>query len=474
VDLLYFARLARRNWLLILFSLVLAVSTSLIVTARMPTKYVATISMLVSGYDREGSLSTAIQAGMLSQQRVQSYANLLPSRRVVSQITTGDDIRRVQGNITAEAIPGTVLLRATVTDTDPARAARLANALGGAFTRLVDEIEQPLPTRKRKHAKKDEERDGHSSRKDDQPNVKVAVVDPADVPRDPISPRPLVNLTLAVLTALLIAMASLVLRDRMDTTIKTSEVLHEASKSAVLGIIGYERDARRHPLILRDRGRSSRSEAFRALRTNLQFIGVDRQPKSLVVTSCLPGEGKSSTSANLAITLAQAGWRVLLVDGDLRRPRIPNYLGIEGATGLTDVLIGRARLENAIQIWGESDLAVLPSGQIPPNPSELLGSNGMRTLLSGLTERYDIVIIDAPPVLPVTDAVALAAICDGALLIARYGKTRREHVIRAVEVLTSINARLVGTVLNFAPAKSNQYYGYEYDAKAEVTPRLSV
>jgi non-specific protein-tyrosine kinase len=474
VDLLYFARLARRNWLLILFSLVLAVSTSFVVTARIPTKYVATISMLVSGYDREGSLSTAIQAGALSQQRVQSYANLLPSRRVVGQITTGDDIKRVQENITVEAIPGTVLLRATVTDTDPARAARLANALGGAFTRLVEEIEQPLPARKGKHAEKGTEKDGRSPRKNDHPNVKVTVVDQADVPKEPISPRPLVNLALALLTALVVAMASLVLRDRMDTTIKASEVLHEASKGSVLGIIGYERDARRHPLILRDRGRSSRSEAFRALRTNLQFIGVDRQPKSLVVTSCLPGEGKSSTSANLAITLAQAGWRVLLVDGDLRRPRIPNYLGIEGATGLTDVLIGRARLENAIQIWGESGLAVLPSGQIPPNPSELLGSNGMRTLLSELTESYDMVIIDAPPVLPVTDAVALAAICDGALLIARYGKTRREHVVRAVEMLTSINARLVGTVLNFAPAMTSQYYGYEYDAKAEVTPRVSV
>ncbi|MFC7649824.1 CpsD/CapB family tyrosine-protein kinase [Streptosporangium lutulentum] len=179
-----------------------------------------------------------------------------------------------------------------------------------------------------------------------------------------------------MLVALLAAMAIIVLRDRLDTTIKTSETLQLASGSSTLGIIGYERDARRHPLVLRDRGRSSRAEAFRSLRTNLQFIGVDRQPKSLVITSCLPGEGKSSTSANLAITLAQAGWRVILVDADLRRPRIPSYLGIEGAVGLTDVLIDKAYLHNAVQTWGEPSMSVLPSGQIPPNPSELLGSEG--------------------------------------------------------------------------------------------------
>lgn len=454
MDLLYYTRLMRRNWLFILLSLVLAVTAALVITANTSPKYVATISMLVSGHDKEGSLSTAYQAGMLSQQRVQSYANLLSSRRVVSQITTGEDVQRLQANITVEAIPSTVLLRATVADTDPARAARMVNALGEAFSRLIDEIERPTPNSR--------------------PTVKVTMVDQADVPTTPISPRPLVNLVLAVTIALFVAVGSTVLRDRLDTTIKTSETLQRVSKSSILGVIGYERDARHHPLIVRDQGRSSRSEAFRSLRTNLQFIGVDRQPKSLVVTSCLPGEGKSSTSANLAITLAQAGWRVILVDGDLRRPSIPRYLGIEGAVGLTDVLIDKAQLPDVIQTWSEPNLSILPSGRIPPNPSELLGSQGMRQLLARLTEAYDMVIVDAPPLLPVTDAATLAAVCDGTLLVARYGRTRQEHITRAVEMLSSINARVVGSVLNFTPARSDQYRGYGYGYEPQVKTLTTV
>ncbi|WP_405146792.1 polysaccharide biosynthesis tyrosine autokinase [Sphaerisporangium sp. NBC_01403] len=454
MDLLHFIRLARRNWPLVILSLVLSVGAALVVTAKTPPKYVATITMMVSGYDKVGSLTTAYQAGMLSTQRVQSYANLLTSRRLISQIAGGEDVRRLQAGVKAEAIPATMLLRAMVTDGDPARAARLANALGAKFTRLIDQIERPTPK--------------------SSPTVKITVVDPADVPRTPVSPRPLVNIALAVLIALLLAFGSLVVRDRLDTTVKTSEVLQQMSRSSVLGVITYERDARRFPLIVRENGRSTRSEAYRSLRTNLQFIGVDRQPKSLVVTSCLPGEGKSSTSANLAITLAQAGWRVILVDGDLRSPRIPDYLGIEGSVGLTDVLIDKARLQDVIQTWGEPSLSVLPGGQIPPNPSELLGSRGMRAVLSQLVDDHDMVIIDAPPLLPITDAAALAAICDGTLLVARYGKTRREHLVRAVETLSSINARLVGAVLNFAPGKRSAYYGYGYQARAEVKTPVNV
>ncbi|MEU7740396.1 polysaccharide biosynthesis tyrosine autokinase [Nonomuraea sp. NPDC049158] len=458
MDLLYYMRLVRRNWLLILASLAIGMGAAAVVTANTPPKYVAAISMLVSGQDREGGLSAAYQAGILSAQRVQSYATLLSSHRVVSQIAAPEDIRSVQANISAEVVPGTVLLHATVTDSDPVRAAQLANALGARFTQLIDQIERVTPASR--------------------PAIKITVVDQAETPQAPVSPRPVINMVLAVLISLLAALAALVLRDRLDTTIKSSDTLQRASKSSTLGVIGYERDARRHPLIVRSGGRSSRSEAFRSLRTNLQFIGVDRQPRSLVITSCLPNEGKSSTSSNLAIALAQAGWRVLLVDGDLRRPRIPTYLGIEGAVGLTDVLIGKARLDEVIQPWGEPRLFVLPSGRIPPNPSELLGSRGMRQVIDQVMDDYDIVIVDAPPLLPVTDAATLSAICDGVLLVARYGKTRQEHILRGIELLASINARIVGTVMNFVPAKASRYdgygYGYGYETDTEAEARAAV
>jgi non-specific protein-tyrosine kinase len=453
MELIYYARLMRRYWPLLLLSVLAGVGTAHVVTVNTPPRYLASITMLVSADTREGGLSTALQAGALSQQRVQSYATLLTSRQVIGRIARGEDVDDLQARITAGAVPDTTLLRATVADSVPTRAAARANALGAAFAQLIDKIERPTPK--------------------SPPTIRVTVVDEAEVPKEPVAPQPLTNMALGALIALFAAVAGLVLRDRLDTTVKTAETLQQVAGSSILGVIGYERDAKRHPLILRDQGRSSRAEAFRSLRTNLQFIGVDRQPRSLVVTSCLPGEGKSSTSANLAITMAQAGWRVVLVDADLRRPSVPRYLGIEGGTGLTDVLIERARLHDVIQTWGQPGLSVLPSGRIPPNPSELLGSRGMRSVLAQLTEEYDMVVIDAPPLLPVTDAAALGAICDGALLVVRHGKTRREQVLRAGELLSSINARLVGTVLNFVPAKHGSYYGYGYgygyDSAAQET-----
>ncbi|GAA3201826.1 polysaccharide biosynthesis tyrosine autokinase [Nonomuraea roseoviolacea subsp. carminata] len=459
MDLLYFLRLARKNWLLLVLSLILSVGVALVVTANTPPKYAATITMLFSSHDKKGAFSPAYQVSSLAQ-GAQSYANLLTSRRTLSQVTKPEDVERLRDSITAEIVPGTVILRAMVTDSDPARAAALANALGTRFARMIEQIERPTPTSR--------------------PTVKVTIVDAAEVPKAPVSPVPLLNVLVGMLIGLVVAVSSLILRDRLDTTVKTSAALQEASGSSTLGIIGYERDARRHPLIVRRKGHSSRAEAFRSLRTNLQFIGVDRKPRSLVVTSCLPNEGKSSTSSNLAIALAQAGWRVLLVDGDLRRPRLPDYLGIEGGVGLTDVLIGRVRLESVVQSWGDPSLFVLPSGQIPPNPSELLGSDGMRQLLADLVADYDIVIIDAPPLLPVTDAATLSALCDGTILVARYGRTRHEHVVRGIELLASVSARVVGTVLNFVPAKASRYDGYGYGygygpaAQAEVKTPVGV
>ncbi|WP_182905458.1 polysaccharide biosynthesis tyrosine autokinase [Microbispora sp. H13382] len=456
MELLYYARLMRGYWWILLLALLTGVGAALAVTAGTPPRYVATITMLVSADAGQGGLSTALQAETLSQQRVQSYAALLTSRRVIGKIAGGGDVHGLEADITAEAIPNTSLLRATVADTDPVRAAHRADALGSAFTTTIDQIERPAPKTP--------------------PTVRVIVVDGAEVPEKPVAPRPLVNVALGVLIALFASVGGLVLRDRLDTTVKTAETLQRVAGTSILGVIGYERDARRNPLITGG-GRSSRAESFRSLRTNLQFIGVDRQPKSLVVTSCLPNEGKSSTSVNLAIAMAQAGWRVILIDGDLRRPSVPGYLGIEGGIGLTDVLIDKASLPEVVQTWGRPGLSVLPSGRVPPNPSELLGSQGMRAVLAQLTEQYDMVIVDAPPLLPVTDAAALGAICDGTLLVVRHGRTRREQVTRAGELLSSVNSRLVGAVLNFAPVKQSDHYGSGYgyepveqDTARQITP----
>ena len=186
-------------------------------------------------------------------------------------------------------------------------------------------------------------------------------------------------------------------------------------------------------------------------------------PQSIVITSSLPGEGKSTTSINVAITLADAGTRVALVDADLRRPSVAKYMGLEGSVGLTTVLIGRASVEDVIQPWGNGFLHVLPAGQVPPNPSELLGSLAMAHLLEKLTSQYDVVIIDTAPLLPVTDAAILSKLTGGALLVVGADKLHRSQLAESVGALETVGARILGIVVNRQKRKqSDQYAYYDY------------
>jgi capsular exopolysaccharide synthesis family protein len=212
-----------------------------------------------------------------------------------------------------------------------------------------------------------------------------------------------------------------------------------------------------------------RDEAFRSLRTNLQFIDVANPPKSIVVTSSLPGEGKSTTTANLAISLAETGLKVVVIEGDLRRPRLLDYLGFEGSVGLTDVLVGRVEVDDVLQPFGRTGLRLLGAGPNPPNPSELLGSANMEQLIEDLTERFDYVLIDAPPLLPVTDAAVLSTIVDGALVVVGAGVAQREHVRRALDSLDAVNGSVLGLILNRVKAKEGGagYGTYEYDYRPE-------
>ena len=204
------------------------------------------------------------------------------------------------------------------------------------------------------------------------------------------------------------------------------------------------------------------------LRTNLQFLDLEQQPRSLVITSAVPGEGKTVTSANLAVALAQAGRKVLLVDGDLRRPRVAGLLDLDGAIGLTSVLVGTTPLEDAIQVHEASGLNFLASGPKPPNPTEILQSRVTHDLLKRLRDDFDMVIVDAPPLLPVADAAVIATATDGAIVVARHGKTTRDQLREAVSRLDNVGARVFGVVINMIPRRAaNSYYYYYYE---DVSP----
>jgi capsular exopolysaccharide synthesis family protein len=214
-------------------------------------------------------------------------------------------------------------------------------------------------------------------------------------------------------------------------------------------------------LITKFNPKSPISEQYRTIRTNIEFASIDKQLRSLLVTSSGPSEGKSSTTANLAVVFAQQGKKVLLIDGDLRKPTVHYAFKFDNRIGLSTLLVGEKPLEESIKETDIPNLDILTSGPIPPNPSELLGSNAMKKMLQLAEERYDIILLDTPPVLAVTDAQILANICDGSMIVVRSEQTEYQAIQKAKELLVPADAKLIGIILNDVPQKrSNSYYYY--------------
>jgi protein-tyrosine kinase len=218
--------------------------------------------------------------------------------------------------------------------------------------------------------------------------------------------------------------------------------------------------AQNRSLITMTNTKSPISEQYRTIRTNIQFSAVDLQYRSIMVTSSGPGEGKSTTTANLAVVFAQQGKKVLMVDADMRKPTVHYTFRLNNHIGLTNVLTKQATLDHAIRETDQENLFILPSGPIPPNPAELLGSKSMEDLLANAYELFDLVIFDTPPVLVVTDAQVLANQCDGVVLVVSSGKTENEMAVKAKELLTNAKAKILGAVLNNKEQKESQYYYY--------------
>lgn len=377
--------------------------------------------------------------GAVAERTVESYAHVLGGRstaaRVVEDLGLSGSTGSVDRHLRATVLHGTSVLRVTADDESRQRAVDLSQSAAEAFVAWLGGQDTEL---------------------------KASVVEDATPPSDPSSPARVPWLVLGGLLGLLAGLAIAAARNAADRSIHSPAELEEASGAPVLGAIAYDRAAVQTPLITSLGTHHPRFEAVRILRTNLQFLDIDRDNKVITITSSLAGEGKSTTACNLAIALAQAGSQVALVEGDLRRPRVSEYLGIEKSVGLTTVLVGRVALDAALQQAATPGLDVLASGALPPNPSEILQTNAMRSLVSELRHRYDVVLIDAPPLLPVTDASLLASISDGAILVVKHGETGLDEVRTATERLHSVGARLLGTVLSMSPVKELSRYGYGY------------
>lgn len=459
MELKDYLQIVRRRWVLIVATTLIVLAAASAVTFLATPQYASTARVFVTTSESSSSGEAAAGA-TFTLQRVKSYADLTTSRELAEMVRTSLDLeesaRELTDKVSATVVPDTVILELSVTDPDPDQAQLLTQGFAEAMTVLIRELETPP---------------GQTVSL-----VKGTVVDAASSPDAPVSPQPARNLALGVLLGLLLGLGVAVLREVLDNTIKSSAEVTTISSAPLLGAIAFDSATRTEPLVTSLPSHAPRAEAFRVLRTNLQFVDVDAESKVFVVTSALPAEGKTTTAVNLAITLAQAGQRVLLIEGDLRRPKALEALDIDAAVGVTTVLVGKLGFTEAIQKHRGSDLHILGAGAVPPNPAELLQSRAMAELLSEARAAYDIVIIDAPPLLPVTDAALITAQSDGALLVVRHGKTTRDQVAGAVDRLRQVDGALVGVVINMVPTRRSSGYGYGYgygyapQADLAVTP----
>ncbi|WP_337925098.1 polysaccharide biosynthesis tyrosine autokinase [Arthrobacter jiangjiafuii] len=292
--------------------------------------------------------------------------------------------------------------------------------------------------------------------------MRLSIITPATAPSSPSAPNTELNILAGLVIGAALGTGWALLKARFDTKVRGEEDLRRITDVPLLGGTAFDTDAQKKPLLTQASHQSPRAESFRQIRTNLQFAGVGTKSKITLVTSSLPGEGKSTTAINIAIAMAQSGKRVVLVDADLRRPSTADYLGIESSVGLTTALVGTAAVESLLQPWGDDELFVLASGQIPPNPSELLGSGAMSKLLNQLEQDFDAVIVDAPPLIPVTDASVLAQVVGGVVLVVGSSKVKSQDLQKSIELLQLVGANILGVVLNLLPTNGPDAYSYSY------------
>jgi non-specific protein-tyrosine kinase len=444
-------RVLRTRWRITVLCLLLALLGATVVTSMMPRQYSSDVTLYVSLQGEANGADAAYQASQLAKERVVSYAPLLKDERitqpVIDQLHLATTSAELANKITVTLQPDTVVLTAAVTQNSPEGAATVANALAQEFVGLVGDLEQPIaatgtvPVGQPPPAPS---------------KIGVKIIRPATPVAKAISPNPVLNLGLGATLGLLLGVGAAFLRNARDTTIHSTRRVEELTGAPVLTAVAADRDFRRHPVTLGAHPGSAQVEAYRKLRTNLLFLEPGKPHRVIVVTSPGVGEGKSTAACNLALALADAGNRVVLIDVNLRRPQVEQYLGIGPTAGVVNVLAGRIPLRRAVGRWVEGGLDVLTAGPVPFNPSELLASRATAALLDEVRQHYDFVILDTPALLPVTDAATVAARADGVVMVVRYGRTVEEQVTGAVTALDAVQAPLLGMVLMGTPGARRQ------------------
>lgn len=510
----------RKWWWLILASTLIAALFSFLATLRQPTFYQARTTLMIGSAISDPNPSNT--EFTLGQQLAAAYADIA-QRELVRNATMNSLGFTSLPQYIARTLPNTQILEILVTDTSPERAQAVANELANQLVLLSptgaeseeqerqgfvneqlnmieaqitdtqDEINS-LQTELGNIVSAKEINDAQNQITALQSKLgtlqgiyatmlsttqqgavnSLTIIEPATRPSRPISSTRALTVLLASAVGLILATSAAHLLEYLDDTLKTPG---EVSQLVGAPIIGHIVEDSANPddklIYLMDKPRHPISEAFRTLRTNLEFAGVDRALKTIFIASADVGDGKTSVAANLAVSMAQAGNKVVLIDADLRRPSIHEFFSIPNEIGLVDLFLGRATVSEVIKVKKDQKVAIITAGEPPPNPAELLGSKKMDQILVGLQEISDTVVIDGPPFV-VADASVLASKVDGVLAVIRPGHTRQSAAKTMMEQLKISGARLIGVALNRIPHKGMGYYQGNYYASPDSSAHQSV
>ncbi|MDN4477446.1 polysaccharide biosynthesis tyrosine autokinase [Demequina sp. SYSU T00039] len=457
MELQDYIRVVRAHWMAILLCTVLGGALAFGWTLMQPRVYTSTGSAIITTGSSE-SLGDALVGDNYAKSRVKSYLDIAKSRQVGEYAAAQLGIDASPDSLVARVAVSnpldTAVLRVSATGPSPEDARALTEAWIAGMTQAVANIETGG--------------EGGTT------VVELRTLDSAGLPGAPSSPNTRMSVALGLLVGLAAGIGYALIRATIDRRLRSAEDIEREFDLPVVGTLPFDDNvARLGPV--RATSDFAMKEAVRALRTNLMFLDVDHPPRVIVVTSSLPGDGKSTVSYKLAEAIAESGTNVVLIDADLRRPMLAKNLGLPDGAGLTDVLVGRVKAEDVLQPYGPTDnLYVMAAGVIPPNPSELLGSGAMRTLLYSFPEDA-IVLVDTPPLIPVTDAAILTARTDGAVVVARAGRTTIDVLDKALQALDKVNGRALGVILDAVPRKGahkDKYaYAYNYEYSDPKAPR---
>jgi non-specific protein-tyrosine kinase len=512
----YAILLWRWAWLIVLAT-ALAAGAAYLTSSYQTPIYEASTSLLI---DQAPSTQTSEYTSLLMDERLaRTYAELITDRLILEEtarrLVDGVDIGLLDKSITVELVRETQLIGVSVEYPSAVMAAQITNTLVEVFieqnsefqasrfessklnlsdqlVKLDKQIEEKeaaieaLGTARTAEEKEElarlesllsQDRSSYTALLQSYEELRLAEAQsasnvvqlaPATIPTSPIRPRILMNTLLAGVVGAMLALGVIFLIEYLDDTVKSTEEASQATGLPIIGFMAQVKDQGEGIPYVSQEPRAPFAEAFRALRSNIQFAGVDRGIRTLLVTSVGPEEGKTTVAANLAVVMAQGGKSVVLLDADLRKPRIHRMMGIPNRLGLSDIFVRpSAELVGMIRKWDRENLYIVPSGKLPPNPAELLASERMSQILDNFKGNYDFVIVDSPPVGVVTDPVVLSARMDATLLVIEPKKTKLAGAVQAVEQLNRAGANLIGLVFNNVPLKRTGYYtgyysGYYY------------